>query len=63
MDRAFTSIECMMMPSNAVDAMYQKVTEPVQWTRVILYWANFVMYFFTHVLADLVVLEIRKVYM
>ena len=30
MDRAFTSTECMMMPSNAVDTEYQNVTESVQ---------------------------------
>ena len=29
MDRVFTSTECMTMPSNAVDAEYQKVTELV----------------------------------
>ena len=27
MDRVFTSTECMMMPGNAVDTVYQKVTE------------------------------------
>ena len=42
MDRAFTSIECMMMPSNVVDVEYQKVTESVHWTRVIYCWDDFV---------------------
>ena len=43
MDQAFTSTECMTMPYNVVDAEYQKVTESVQWTWVIYYWADFVM--------------------
>ena len=30
MNRVFTSTECMTMPSNAVDTVYQKVTELVQ---------------------------------
>ena len=43
MDQAFTSTKCMMMLSNVVDIEYQKVTESIQWTQVIYYWAEFVM--------------------
>ena len=30
MNRVFTSTECMTMPGNVVDTVYQKVTELVQ---------------------------------
>ena len=45
MDWAFTSTECMTMPSNVVDAEYQKVTESIHWTRVIYCWADVVICF------------------
>ena len=42
MNRVFTSTESMTMPCNIVDTEYQKVTELVQWTRVVYCWAGFV---------------------
>ena len=63
MDRVFTSTECMTMPGNAVDTMYQKVTESVHWTRVIYCWADFLMGFSLMFLADLAkIFVIKKVY-
>ena len=44
MDRASTSTECMMMPSNAVDVKYQKDIELAYKTQVVFYWANLVMF-------------------
>ena len=40
MNRVFTSTESMTMPGNVVDTVYQKVTELVQWTRVVYCWAD-----------------------